>query len=217
MTARRPVLYGRELSVDVGGFGGARIRRHLWQITLCALLGSACLFGTARAEDETWAALQRGAHVILLRHAVTTPGVGDPPGFKLDDCSTQRNLTEQGRAQARKLGEALRARKPVIDRVVSSPWCRCIETARLAFNRTAETSVALSNLFGQSEHRDPQVSELRTLVSEFRGRGNLVLVSHGSTIVALTGVSPDTAEMVIVKPEGGGKFSVVGRLRPSPL
>jgi len=192
-------------------------RRRLWHITLCASLGAACISGSARADDDVWAALQRGAHVILLRHAVTTAGVGDPPGFKLDDCSTQRNLTDQGRTQARKLGEALRAHKLVVDRVMSSPWCRCIETARLAFGRVPETSVALSNLFGQSENRDPQVSELRTLVSEFRGRGNLVLVSHGSTIVALTGVSPDTAEMVIVKPESGGKFSVVGRLRPSPL
>jgi broad specificity phosphatase PhoE len=192
-------------------------RRRLSQAAVCALLAAACIASAADDDDDVWAALQRGTHVILVRHSVTTAGVGDPPGFKLDDCSTQRNLTEQGRAQARKLGEAVRARKLAIDRVLSSPWCRCIETAQLAFDRTPEKSVALSNLFGQSENRDRQVSELRSLVSGFRGRGNLVLVSHGSTIVALTGVSPDTAEMVVVKPEGGGKFSVVGRLRPSPL
>ena len=166
----------------------------------------------ARADEALWAQLQRGGYVVLIRHAITTPGVGDPPGFTLDDCSTQRNLTDEGRAHARRVGEAFRARKIVVDRVVSSPWCRCIETARLAFATSPETSVPLSNLFGRPEKRDAQVTELRKAIGAFRGRGNLVMVSHGSTISALTGVSPDTAEMVLVKPETGGTFSVTGRL-----
>jgi broad specificity phosphatase PhoE len=94
---------------------------------------------------------------------------------------------------------------------LSSPWCRCVETARLAFG-APETSTPLSNLFGRPENREPQVAELRRIVGAWRGRGNLVLVSHGSTISALTGVPPATAEMVVVKPEGGEAFSVVGRL-----
>jgi len=187
-------------------------RRQLSQAALCTLLAALCVPFGARADDEVWDALQRGSHVILLRHATTTPGVGDPPGFKLDECSTQRNLSDDGRAEARKLGEAFRARKIAVERVLSSPWCRCIETARLVFDATPETSVALSNLFGQPENRDKQVAELRNLVSSFKGRGNLVLVSHGSTIAALTGVMPEQAEMVVVRPEGSGKFSVVGRL-----
>ena len=96
--------------------------------------------------------------------------------------------------------------------MLSSPWCRCIETARLAFDATPETSVALSNLFGQPENSEKQVTDLRRLVSEFRGRGNLVLVSHGSTISALTGVTPEAGELMVVKPEGSGKFSIVGRM-----
>jgi len=188
-----------------------RWRRLLWQATVCASLAIICPPERARADDAVWGPLQRGAHVILLRHAVTTPGVGDPPGFKLDDCRTQRNLTDEGRADARKLGAAFRTHNVDIDRVLSSPWCRCIETAQLAFDRTPETSAALSNLFGQ-ENRQPQLAELRKLVSGFKGRGNLVLVSHGSTIVALTGVSPRPAEMVVVRPDGSGNFSVVGRL-----
>jgi phosphohistidine phosphatase SixA len=191
----------------------SRRRRQLSHAALCTLLVALCVpFTACAADDDVWDALAHGTHVILLRHATTTPGVGDPPGFKLDDCNTQRNLSEDGRAEARKLGEAFRARKIAVDRVLSSPWCRCIETARLAFDATPEISVALSNLFGQPENRDKQVAELRNLVSTFHGRGNLVLVSHGSTIAALTGVVPDPAEMVVVKPEGGGKFSVVGRL-----
>jgi phosphohistidine phosphatase SixA len=170
-----------------------------------------CFPESARADDAVWASLQRGGHVILLRHAVTTPGVGDPPGFKLDDCRTQRNLTDEGRADARKLGDALRTHNVHIDRVLSSPWCRCIETAQLAFGSKPETSAALANLFGE-QNREPQIAEMRKLVSGFNGRGNLMLVSHGSTIVALTGVSPQPAEMVVVKPDGSGNFSVVGRL-----
>jgi broad specificity phosphatase PhoE len=188
-------------------------RRHLLQAASCALLAAVGGVGGARADDGVWAALQRGGHVVLVRHALTTPGFGDPPGFKLDDCSSQRNLSDEGRAQARVLGETVRARAVVVDRVLSSPWCRCIETARLAFERTPETSAALSNLFGRPDNRDTQVAELRKLVSRFRGAGNLVLVSHGSTIVALTGVSPEAGEMVVVKPGGGGTIEVVGSVR----
>jgi broad specificity phosphatase PhoE len=167
-----------------------------------------------KADDESaaWSALEQGGHVVLLRHAATTPGVGDPPGFKLGDCSTQRNLSEQGRAQALKLAEAFRAHNIRIERVVSSPWCRCTETARIAFDATPEISPALSNLYGRPENRDAQVADLRMLASEFRGHGNLVLVSHGSTIAALTGVAPAMAEVLVIKPGGGGKFSIAGRL-----
>ena len=192
-------------------------RRALWRSIgwLWLLLLALTQVAQARDDDDAdavWSALRAGGYVALVRHGLTTPGLGDPPGFKLGDCKTQRNLNAEGQDQARKLGEAFRAHNIPLERVLSSPWCRCIETARLAFDATPETSVALSNLFGRPENEAKQMADLRLLVSEFRGSGNLVLVSHGSTIAALTGVMPDTAEMVVVKPEGGGKFSVVGRL-----
>jgi len=87
----------------------------------------------AGADEEVWALLKGGGQVILIRHAITTPGVGDPPSMRVDDCSTQRNLTDEGRRDARRLGERFRAHGLVVDRVLSSPWCRCLETARLAF------------------------------------------------------------------------------------
>lgn len=163
------------------------------------------------ADEQVWALLEGGGQVILIRHAITTPGVGDPPGMRLDDCSTQRNLTDEGRRDARRLGERFRARGIVVDRVLSSPWCRCLETARLAFG-TVEPWPPLGNLYGRSEERDEQVRRMRTLVGERRTGGNLVLVSHGSTISALTGVSLGTAEMVVVTPQGAGRFTVAGRL-----
>jgi broad specificity phosphatase PhoE len=175
-----------------------------------ACLAVLALPGAALASEEIWALLKDGGHVILMRHAVTTPGVGDPPGMRLDECSTQRNLTDEGRRHARQIGQAFRARGIVVDRVVTSPWCRCIETAQLAFG-AAEISTALSNLYGRSDRQAQQVRELTAIVGERRSEGNLVLVSHGSTIAALTSVSLDAGEMVVVTPQGGGRLSVVGR------
>ena len=99
---------------------------------------------------------------MLLRHAVTTPGVGDPPGMRLEDCSSQRNLTDEGRAEARRLGTAFRERGIPVQRLLSSPWCRCLETARLAFG-SPEVWTPLGNLFRRPENREEQVRRMREL------------------------------------------------------
>ncbi|MGQ0546679.1 MAG: histidine phosphatase family protein [Betaproteobacteria bacterium] len=116
----------------------------------------------------------------------------------------------EGRAQARRIGEAFRKRQVPVGRVLSSPWCRCVETAKLAFGRTPEISPAPSNLFGRHENRDAQVKQMRPLIRA--EKGNLALVSHGVTIAALTGVSPATGETVVLTPQGKGSFAVRGRL-----
>jgi broad specificity phosphatase PhoE len=186
-------------------------RRALVLLGLAGILG---LPGAAAANEAIWTLLKGGRQVILIRHAITTPGVGDPPGFRLDDCATQRNLTDAGRADARRVGETFRARGVPVGRVLSSPWCRCLETSRLAFG-AAEVSTPLSNLYGRSEASAEQVRQMEMLIGTWRPEGaggNLVLVSHGSTILALTGVSLDPAEMVVVTPRLGEKFKVAGRL-----
>ena len=188
----------------------ARIRALTVAATL-AVAAAPAPSGPARADGELWSLLKGGGQVVLMRHALTTPGVGDPPGMRLDDCRTQRNLSEEGRRDARRVGEAFRARGIPVARVRSSPWCRCIETARLAFG-AAETWDALGNLFGRPERRDEEVGQMRPVVGERPAAGNLVLVSHGSTISALTGVSLSSGEMVVVTPRGGGRFTVAGRL-----
>ena len=180
-----------------------------WLVALCSAL-LALVPSAAVASEALWSLLKKGGHVVLMRHAVTTSGVGDPPGFRLDDCSTQRNLTDAGRQDAKRVGAAFRARGIAIERVLTSPWCRCIETANLAFGK-AETSTALSNLFTHPENRDQQVSAMKQLV-DAPTAGNRVLVSHGATISALTSVSLDTAEMLIVTPQPRGGFVVQGRL-----
>jgi broad specificity phosphatase PhoE len=186
--------------------------RALLPGVLRAILAAALLLPAAAAADAAlWKLLQGGGQVVLIRHALTDPGVGDPPGFLLADCRTQRNLSGAGREEARRLGRAFRARAIPVARVLSSPWCRCIETAQLAFGGS-QTEPALANLFGRGENRERQLAAFRKLVAAAPKEGNLVLVTHGSTTLAFTGVSPGTAEMVIVTPEGGGAHRLAGRL-----
>jgi phosphohistidine phosphatase SixA len=164
------------------------------------------------ADEALWSLLKGGGQVVLVRHALTTPGVGDPPGMKISDCGTQRNLSDEGRAHARQLGETFRQRGIAVGRLLSSPWCRSIETAKLAFARTPDLTPALGNLFGRSEESSRQLADLRPLAGQIPANGNTVMVSHGSTILALTGISPDTAEMVVLTPQGAGRFTIAGRL-----
>ena len=174
------------------------------------LLALTLALAPAHADEALWNALRQGGYVLYIRHSLTTPGVGDPNDFKLEDCATQRNLSEEGRAQARGMGETLRARKVPIGEVLSSPWCRCMETARLAFGR-AQVWTPLSNLFGRPQNTARQVRELRPRIAGHRGKDNLVLVAHGSVAVALIGERPAMGEILVLKPEPPD-FRVVGRL-----
>ena len=151
--------------------------------------------------------------MVLVRHGATDPGVGDPPGFSLHDCKTQRNLNDAGRKEAQRLGAAFRAHGIQVARVLSSPWCRCQETARLAFGG-ARSDGTLSNLYGRGDEGVRQRAAFRKLLASAprAGQGNLVLVTHGSTTMAFTGVSPGTAELVIVTPGENGQYQLAGRI-----
>jgi len=174
---------------------------------LCALYVPAGV----QADEKLWALLRQGGQVVLIRHALTDPGVGDPPGFKLDDCKTQRNLSAAGRSEAQRLGGAFQSRAIPVARVLTSPWCRCVDTAKIAFGG-AQVERALDNLFGRGDSRERQLAAFRQLVAAAPKAGNLVLITHGSTISAFTGVSPGTAELVIVTPESGGAYRLAGRI-----
>jgi broad specificity phosphatase PhoE len=179
-----------------------------------ALLGAALANGAVAAADG-WAVLKQPGHVVFMRHsdAPGSGGYGDPPGYRLDDCATQRNLSEEGRAHARRTGEAFRQQGIVFDRVLTSPWCRCKETAELAIGKAAEVFAPLSNLVGRSEHRESQVKALKAYLAGLDGRTRVLLVTHGIVINALTGIQPASGEMVIVKPGPGGEPKVAGRLQ----
>ncbi len=185
-----------------------------WIARAGALLALAAA-APAIADQALWSQLRSGGYVVFVRHALTDPGVGDPPGFRLGDCKTERNLSIAGRAEARRLGEAFRREKIPVAQVLSSEWCRCRETATIAFG-TYTAWPALNNLFGRPENTDAQRRAMLERASRFRGPGNLVLVSHGSTIVPVAGVSPAPAEMVVMKPAGPGKLDLIGRIPVAP-
>jgi phosphohistidine phosphatase SixA len=149
-------------------------------------------------SSEAWAALVKGGHVAVIRHGNAPPGYGgDPPGFRFDDCKTQRNLDDVGREQARALGEAFRKHGVRVDRIVSSPVCRCMETGQLMAVGAVETSRALLPDTGSSTIR---VLGLEEMVSSWRGPGTLVLVTHGLTVGRLTGFTLEQAETVVLQP-----------------
>jgi phosphohistidine phosphatase SixA len=182
----------------------------------CGVLAISLIIAPGAVADdtgETWAALAKGGHVALVRHGNAPPGYGgDPPGFKIDDCKTQRNLDERGREQARALGQAFRNHGVRVDRIVSSPWCRCLETAHLMAVGPVESSWALVPDVGPGT--PVRLLELKEMVSAWRGPGTLVLVTHALTIRPLIGILPNQGETVVLKP-GPGSWAgadLVGRI-----
>ncbi len=175
------------------------------------------LAGAGEADAvELWALLTRGDQVIVVRHAGTSPGVGDPPGFRPGVCSTQRNLSAEGRAQAVRLGAALRARGVPVGRVLSSRWCRCLDTARLAFGE-AEGWPPLDSIFEDRSRARGQTAAVRAAIAAHGpGGGTLVLVTHGANVAALAGIHPAPGELLVLTPRGGD-FTFRGRLAPAAL
>ncbi|RZS52258.1 histidine phosphatase family protein [Sphaerotilus mobilis] len=164
---------------------------------------------------------ERGAGVVLmLRHALA-PGTFDPPGFRLGDCSTQRNLSDEGRRQSRQLGAWFAARDLRPSRVRSSPWCRCLETARLAFAGSASASdpveawPALGSPHGSDTQAQAQaLAALRAgLVDVVRqGRGFEVWVTHNFVFSAFLGESSNVGDGVLLGQDGAGTPRVIARV-----
>lgn len=180
------------------------------------LLASAALSAAASAKGESdalWKALKQGGHVILIRHASTVPGTGDPPGFVLDNCATQRNLSDSGRDEAKQIGATFQKHGVPIGNVLSSRWCRCLDTARLAFGKVRPWA-PLDSHFDQPSNSAVQAAAVRLGLAKREIEGsNLVLVTHQVNITALTGVYPAQGEAVIVK-LAGKELRGLGRLNP---
>lgn len=187
--------------------------RRWWSRASLAVALLLCLAPAPTVADDTalWNALRSGDHVAVLRHAIA-PGTGDPPAFALGDCSTQRNLSDQGRDQAARLGARFRANGIAAARVVSSQWCRCLKTAHLLNLGTVEEFAALNSFFRRSERRDPQTQAVRKWLADQDLDGPLVLVTHQVNITALTGVYPASGELVVVHRAENGEISVVGSI-----
>ena len=146
--------------------------------------------------------LRAGGCVVLLRHAATVPGVGDPPEFKLDDCRTQRNLSDAGQQDARRIGAWFRNSKLSQPRaVLTSAWCRCKDTADLAFGKYAVWP-ALNSTFSDRALQPEQSQLLRQALARIPDRQFEVWVTHQVNISALTGEGPAMGEAFVLDRKG---------------
>lgn len=185
---------------------------HLWIIpaffAACAMLGA----NTAHADEEAaWTALRNGA-VAIVRHAIA-PGTGDPANFTLEDCATQRNLSQAGREQSVALGARIRAEGVRVGTVLHSRWCRAHETAELAFPGNAQPEPALDSFFRDRSTRDAQTDAIREIVKSWQGPGALIMVTHQVNISALTGQFTRQGEVIVMRARDNA-IEVVGTIKP---
>ena len=162
------------------------------------------------AAEQLWKIAQEGDKIILIRHSLA-PGGGDPAGFKVDDCITQRNLNKTGINQSKKIGKLFKKNKVPIDQVLSSQWCRCKDTAKYAFGDYKEFT-ALNSTFQSPYNKNEakQLKELYKFVNQWESNGkNLVLVTHYSIITAVTNAVPSSGELVITNRD----FEVLGTIQ----
>lgn len=180
---------------------------------------TALISAPARADRGTkflsWSDLDdRTGVVVLMRHALA-PGGGDPPGFRLGDCSTQRNLSSEGRAQARRIGRDIRSSGIAVAAVLASPWCRSAQTARLLGIGPVSTRSYLGSTFTASDATSARrEARTRQLIASHReDPGALFLVGHYANIVDLIGLTTESGAAVAVRMGDDGELDVIGRIR----
>ena len=169
------------------------ILRFGWAVALAA--GAAA---PANAEAALWQALREGRAVALIRHA-HAPGTGDPPGFRLGDCTTQRNLDDKGKAQAQAIGNAFREAGLRYARVFSSQWCRAFDTAELMMLGDVEALPVLNSLFGAREREAAQSKAVLGFLGAANKGYPIVLVTHQVNIQALSGRTVESGDIVVAE------------------
>ena len=152
--------------------------------------------------------LQDGGKLIFIRHAYA-PGNGDPVNFNLNDCSTQRNLNKNGKKQAKEIGEFFRKNKIKIDKVLSSEWCRCKETAKIAFENYSTNSF-LNSFYSSkyAKNKDKQIKELNNYIKKYESNENLILVTHYVLISEVLNYGPSSGEIVV----SDKNFNMIGSI-----
>ena len=168
----------------------------------------------AHAADDTalWAGLRAGTHVALMRHA-QAPGVGDPSGFRLDDCRTQRNLSAEGKRQAARVGAQFREHGITRAAVYSSQWCRCLDTAAGLGLGPVTPEPALNSFFENGGREKSQTELVMGLIGSHPPGTALVLVTHQVNITALVGGYVESGEIIAVRSRDG-KLELAGRIKP---
>jgi len=198
-----------------GRFKKTRVSRSAFT-TLTGILIICSFLGLVKADDSiSWDSLNQSGHILLMRHALA-PGTGDPENFKIEDCSTQRNLSESGRNQAKVIGQRLRNSGLSNVRVYSSQWCRCLETAKLLGLSSVAKLPALNSFFREFQKKESQTKALKTWLDSKKLDKPIVLVTHQVNITAFTGIFPQSGEIIVVKKANGGGFETIGRLLARP-
>ncbi len=152
---------------------------------------------TSFANENIVEILKKGGNIIFIRHAIA-PGNGDPLNFDISDCSTQRNLSKDGELQALKIGKFFKENDIKLTKVVSSEWCRCKDTAKIAFGNY-ETKNFLNSFYDErfSENKDKQISDFQKFIRNWNKTGNLVLVTHYVVISEILDSASSSGEIVI--------------------
>jgi hypothetical protein len=149
------------------------------------------------ADDPLWERLKKGGLIVLMRNTAVDEGGGDPKGYDVKNCDTQLNLTAQGQAEAKRIGEAFKKRNIPITEVLSSDFCRCKDTAQLAFGKYRVWE-AINSFLDKPQRKSEQTRLLHQKLEKVPTGGNLVLVTHGYNIVSATGLNPDPGDMLII-------------------
>ncbi|WP_129483381.1 histidine phosphatase family protein [Pseudomonas hydrolytica] len=196
----------------MGADGAARQRPSLI-LCLLALLLAPLWALAAEQEEQAWQALREGRALLILRHT-TAPGTGDPAHFQLGNCSTQRNLSQQGREEARRWGALLRSQGIGRPRLFSSRWCRALDTAREMGLGTVQPLPALDSFFALPGNGSEQTSQLIRTINLMPPGEPLVLVSHQVNITALTRIFPASGEGLILALPLRAAPQVLARIAP---
>ena len=151
----------------------------------------------ANSNDKIQSLLKEGEKLIFIRHAVA-PGGGDPVDFDILRCETQRNLSKEGIAQSKNMGKFFLENNIKIDKVLSSEWCRCKQTAQYAFNKY-ETKSFLNSFFSEkfASNKNKQINDLKKYINEWSGDNNLVLVTHYVLIQEVLNITSSSGELII--------------------
>jgi phosphohistidine phosphatase SixA len=188
------------------------MRRSVQSSTAVALLTLlSILSGEALADAALWKTLKSSNHFVLIRHAFA-PGGGDPDNINVEDCSTQRNLNDEGRDQARSIGKQFRENGIDAALVYSSQWCRCLDTAELLKLGSAQELPSLNSFFEYRERDEEQTRETRNWVVAAPLEKPTVLVTHFVNISSLTGIGTGSGELVFVRRNADGGISVIGTI-----
>ena len=160
------------------------------------------------SNDKFANILKEGKKIVFVRHALA-PGNGDPNNFNINDCSTQRNLNEEGRAQSEKIGNFFKNKNIKIHKVLSSEWCRCKETAKIAFGNY-QTFNALNSFYDErfAKNKSKQIKDLKDYIDNWENDSNLIIVTHYVVISALINRVSSSGEMIITDK----KLNILGNL-----